>query len=75
MRFTEICAIIITALFLLPVVIGVFEELTGFISNNLELTAEMELVLEAYPLFLVALPIVIVILVFKRRSRGVDEEE
>lgn len=74
MRFTEICAIILTALFLLPVVIGVFEELTGFISSNLELTAEIELVLEAYPLFLVALPIIIIIMVFRRR-RGVDEEE
>lgn len=75
MKFVEVCGIMLAALFLLPAAIGLFDELTGVISNNLELPAEMELVLEAYPLFLIAFPIVIVIMLFRRRRGEVDEQE
>jgi len=74
MRFVEVCGIMLAALFLLPAAIGLFDDLTGVISSNLSLPAEMELVLEAYPLFLVALPIVIIIMLFVRHRR-VDEQE
>lgn len=74
MRFIEVCGIMLAALFILPATIGVANELTGIISENVELTAEMELALDAYPLGFLALPIVMVIMLFRRR-KGADEEE
>lgn len=74
MRFIEVCGIMLIALFILPVAIGVFDELTGIVTDNLELTAEMELMLDAYPLFLIALPIIIIIILFRRRGEA-DEQE
>lgn len=74
MRFVEVCGIMLIALFILPAAIGVFDELTGIVTDNLELTAEMELILDAYPLFLIALPVIIIIMLFSRRGE-VDEQE
>ena len=68
MRFVEVCAIILAALFLIPATIGFVNELTGIISDNLNLTSEMDLVLSAYPLFFLALPVIIIIMLFKRRG-------
>ena len=77
MRFVEVCAIILAALFLIPATIGFVNELTGVISSNLNLTSEMDLVLSAYPLFFLALPVIIIIMLFRRRGGpgGVDGEE
>jgi len=77
MRFVEVCAIILAALFLIPATIGFVNELTGVITDNLNLTSEMDLVLSAYPLFFLALPVIIIIMLFRRRggTGGVDGEE
>jgi len=74
MKFIEVGMIALAVLFLIPGIIGVIDELTGVISSNLNLTPEVELVLDAYPIFLL-LPVGIIIMLFKgRRSGGGDLE-
>lgn len=68
MKFIEIGMIALAILFLIPGLIGVIDELTGVISANLNLTAEMTLLLDAYPIFLLVLPVAIMILLLRRRG-------
>lgn len=75
MKFIEAGIIVLAALFIVPGLIGVIDELTGVITDNLNVTGEVGLVLDAYPLFLIMIPIVLVVMLFRRRGGGISGQE
>jgi len=70
MRLIEASLIGLAAFFLISGFIGVLDDLTGVITSNLNVSSEMELVLDSYPLFLIALPVMIILIILFKRGEG-----
>jgi len=74
MKFVIAGVVLLAAIFLVPPILDIIGELTGTMNDTLNLSSEKQMVVDAFPMLLIGLPVVIIfVILFRRSGGGLDE--